>query len=78
MAVRLTRRAPGLYTAMVRAKESGCSPFELEVNGPDPLYDDRDLCYRWCVRSDDERFFPTLRDARAYINRFFEPVKLAA
>jgi hypothetical protein len=29
----------------------------------------------WMVETDAERFFDTLRQARKYVNRFFEPAQ---
>ena len=73
MAVRLHRRGPGFYTAYVRDKDVPGEPFELMVLGPDPHFP-QSPGYQWVVESDDEEcFFGTLRDARSYVNRFFDP-----
>jgi hypothetical protein len=71
--VKLTRTSPGFYKAMVRPIGSGIEPFVMTVCGPDPHYpNDAGYGYDWVVWTDTERFFATLREARQYINRFFE------
>jgi hypothetical protein len=75
MTIRLTRTAPGHYRATVAAKYSGLPPIEITVVGPDPHYrSETTFGYRWVVNTDTERFFNTLREARIYLNRFFEKV----
>jgi len=63
--VTLTRKGSMFYEALVRPRGVSREPFMLTVcrGGPG----------EWVVDSDTERFFPTLKDARKYINTFFEP-----
>lgn len=66
--VRLKRVCPGFYTAMVKGRGSGYEPFLIEVKQNLPFSD-------WCVISDTERFFFSFKQAKAYVNRFFESAK---
>lgn len=70
--IRLTRVAPGMREARVVVRGTSIETL-LTVHGPD-----REAIpgFEWMVSSDRERFFPTLREARQYINRFFEPVEV--
>lgn len=72
MTVRLGRIGPGRYEAVVRAIDSGCEPFTLIVYGQ---FRNHPAHRQWVVVSDDERFFLSLKEARAYIDRFFEEAR---
>lgn len=62
-----------VYEARVVGRGTGGDPFVARVVGPDAgkpeVYA---LGDRWMVETDNERFFRTLADARAYLDRFFE------
>lgn len=68
--VKLHRKGPGRYEATVRVKNGPGEPFLLTVMGPDRNYP---RLSSWMVETDTERFFPTFKAARGYVNRFFEP-----
>jgi len=72
--VTLKRCHPGHYVTStpVTVKDSGIEPYVIDIYGPDSGVD-TPTNFRWVVESDQERFFPTLRDARDYLNRFYEP-----
>jgi hypothetical protein len=78
--IRLTRKSPGHYTAMVTVKGAGGDPFEANVYGPGSQFYNPKIARerpgeRWMVETDTERFFGTMAQARDYLNRFFNPAK---
>ena len=78
--VRLTRTGPGHYTALVRPKGNSTPPFTLHVYCPGSAEHGAtppggSMTPPWMVESSTERFFDTLRQAREYVNRFFEPAE---
>jgi hypothetical protein len=69
--VTLKRGAMGDYSAMVRGRGAGGEPFLLTV---ERLPESLRRSTRWVVHSDNERGFDTLKEARRYVNNFFEEV----